>query len=82
MALYRQPKRSRALPLAGASPNPRNPDPAKELVTARGAAVEIASNISRLPVAWDGEVVSMRPPLLYRSRPGDLLVIVPPPTSQ
>jgi diacylglycerol kinase family enzyme len=52
-------------------------DPAKELVTAHVAAVEITSRASRLPVALDGEVIAMRPPLLYRSRPGDLVVFAP-----
>jgi diacylglycerol kinase family enzyme len=56
-------------------------DPAKELVSAHVAAVEITSRSSRLPVALDGEVVTMRPPLLYRSRPGDLVVFAPRPTS-
>jgi diacylglycerol kinase family enzyme len=56
-------------------------DPAKELVTAQVTAVEITSRSSRLPVALDGEVVTMRPPLLYRSRPGDLVVFAPRPTS-
>jgi diacylglycerol kinase family enzyme len=31
-----------------------------------------------LPVALDGEVEIMRPPLHYRARPGALSVIVPP----
>ena len=36
------------------------------------------SNTSRLPVALDGEVEIMHPPLQYRSRPEALRVIVPP----
>jgi hypothetical protein len=35
-------------------------------------------NTSRLPVALDGEVEIMHPPLQYRSRPEALRVIVPP----
>ena len=35
------------------------------------------SPFSRLPVALDGEVEMMHPPLQYRSRRGALLVIVP-----
>jgi diacylglycerol kinase family enzyme len=49
-------------------------DPAKELVKAEVVAVEITSRASRLLVALDGEVVTMRPPLFYRCRPADLLV--------
>jgi diacylglycerol kinase family enzyme len=52
-------------------------DPATELATVQVKAAEIRSRASRLPVALDGEVVVMRPPLLYRSRPGDLIVFAP-----
>ncbi len=54
-------------------------DPAADLATGRGASVEIRSRASRLPVALDGEVVTMRTPLFYRSRPGDLVVFAPRP---
>lgn len=54
-------------------------DPATELATARVSAAEIRSKASRLPVALDGEVVAMQPPLFYRSRPGDLTVFAPRP---
>jgi diacylglycerol kinase family enzyme len=39
--------------------------------------VQVRSKTSRVPVALDGEVEMMRPPLRYRSRPGALWVIVP-----
>lgn len=39
--------------------------------------VEVSSKTSRLPVALDGEVEMLHPPLRYRSRPGALSVIVP-----
>jgi diacylglycerol kinase family enzyme len=39
---------------------------------------EVQSKTSRLPVALDGEVEVLRPPLHYRSRPGALRVIAPP----
>jgi len=40
---------------------------------------EIRSKTSRLPVALDGEVEILHPPLHYRSRPGALRVIAPEP---
>lgn len=49
-------------------------DLADDLVTERAAAVEIRSRTSRLPVALDGEVEIMRPPLRYCSRPKALQV--------
>ena len=49
-------------------------DLADDLVTERVAAVEIRSRASRLPVALDGEVTVMRPPLRYHSRPKALRV--------
>ncbi len=54
-------------------------DPAADLTTARVAEAEILSRTSRLPVAVDGEVIVMRPPLVYRARPGDLVVFAPLP---
>ena len=39
--------------------------------------VKVSAKSSRLPVALDGEVEIMRPPLLYRSLPNALRVIVP-----
>jgi diacylglycerol kinase family enzyme len=39
--------------------------------------VEITARASRLPVALDGEVKTLKTPLRYRSRPGALQVIVP-----
>jgi hypothetical protein len=35
----------------------------------------------RIPVAMDGEVIFLRPPLLYRCRPGDLIVFAPQPAA-
>lgn len=40
--------------------------------------VEIGMGASRVPVALDGEVVTMRTPLRYRARPGALRVLAPP----
>ena len=54
-------------------------DPSKDLATAHVTQAEIRSRASRLPVALDGEVVVMGPPLRYRSRPGDLVVFAPAP---
>jgi diacylglycerol kinase family enzyme len=48
----------------------------KDLEVVRAASVEIQSRSSRLPVAFDGEVQVMRPPLRYRTRPGALTVLV------
>ena len=52
-------------------------DPALDVDTfqLQGAVIEAKS--SRLPVALDGEVEIMRPPLVYRSLPQALRVIVP-----
>ena len=47
--------------------------------TLRASSLEIAMNASRVPVAVDGEVETMSLPLAYRSRPGALRVIAPPP---
>jgi len=47
-----------------------------EIVCADSA--EIESRASRLPVAVDGEVRIMHPPLRYRARPGALQVFAPP----
>ncbi len=40
--------------------------------------VEIDMGASRVPVALDGEVATMRTPLRYRARPGALRVLAPP----
>lgn len=40
-------------------------------------SAEIMTATSRLPVALDGEVEMLSPPLLYKARPGALTVIVP-----
>lgn len=48
-----------------------------DLETLSVSAAEITSRASRIPVALDGEVRALLTPLLYRSRPGALAVIVP-----
>jgi diacylglycerol kinase family enzyme len=54
-------------------------DEARDLTHHRAPAAEIRSRASRLPVAVDGEVVRLRPPLRYRIRPRALRVLVPRP---
>jgi diacylglycerol kinase family enzyme len=54
-------------------------DQARDFETLRTGALEIAMGSSRVPVSIDGEVATLRPPLLYRSRPGALRVIAPAP---
>src|SRR6185437_11739332 len=49
---------------------------ARDIESFRLKALQVRSNTSRLPVALDGEVEMMHPPLQYRSRPGALRVIV------
>ena len=48
-----------------------------ELRTFSASTAEIISRTSRLPVALDGEVKMLRPPLHYRTRPGALRVFAP-----
>jgi diacylglycerol kinase family enzyme len=52
-------------------------DEAREFDTWRLGEAEIRSRASRLIVARDGEVETMRPPLRYRIRPGALEVLAP-----
>jgi diacylglycerol kinase family enzyme len=52
---------------------------ARDVESFRLSELEVCSKTSRLPVAMDGEVEFMHPPLYYRSRPGALRVIVPSP---
>ena len=55
-------------------------DQARDFAMLRGLGeVEIVSRASRLPVALDGEVAVLRPPLRYRSRPRALRVFAPAP---
>jgi diacylglycerol kinase family enzyme len=54
-------------------------DQAKDIETLHVRAAEIRSRASRLPVALDGEVETMHPPLRYRTRPGELRVLTPAP---
>lgn len=44
--------------------------------------LQVSAKTSRVPVALDGEVEVMHPPLHYRSRPGALRVMVPTSTSE
>lgn len=53
-------------------------DAGRDLVTMHARSTEIRTRSSRLPVACDGEVEIMRPPLRYRSRPASLTVFAPP----
>jgi diacylglycerol kinase family enzyme len=50
---------------------------ARDIESFRLKELQVRSKTSRLPVALDGEVEMMHPPLRYRSRPGALRVIVP-----
>ena len=52
-------------------------DPARDVDTFELTEAVIDAKSSRLPVALDGEVEIMRPPLTYRSLPQALRVIVP-----
>lgn len=54
-------------------------DAARDLDMMRLAEIEVGSRARRLLVARDGEVERLRPPLRYRSRPGALRVLAPPP---
>jgi len=49
----------------------------RDLESFRLRDFEVRAKMSRLPVALDGEVEVMHPPLHYRSRPGALRVIAP-----
>jgi diacylglycerol kinase family enzyme len=51
---------------------------ARDIESFRLEELEVRSKTSRLPVALDGEVEIMHPPLRYRSLPAALAVIVPP----
>jgi diacylglycerol kinase family enzyme len=50
---------------------------ARDIESFRLKELQVRSKTSRLPVALDGEVEIMHPPLQYRSRPRALRVIVP-----
>ncbi|MGV1015701.1 MAG: diacylglycerol/lipid kinase family protein, partial [Methyloceanibacter sp.] len=52
-------------------------DPARDLDTFKLREAHIDAKASRLPVALDGDVQILHPPLHYRSRPGALRVIAP-----
>ena len=55
---------------------------ARDVESFRLSDLEVRSKTSRLPVALDGEVEFMHPPLHYRTRPGALRVIVPRPAAK
>ncbi|MBM3544529.1 MAG: diacylglycerol kinase family lipid kinase [Alphaproteobacteria bacterium] len=55
----------------------RHPNPERDLDTFKLKEAEIDAKTSRLPVALDGDVQMLHPPLHYRSRPGALRVITP-----
>jgi diacylglycerol kinase family enzyme len=50
---------------------------ARDIESFRLKELQVRSKTSRLPVALDGEVEMLHPPLEYCSRPGALRVIVP-----
>ena len=50
---------------------------ANDLEMMQVVAAEIRTHASRVPVALDGEVETLRPPLRYRARPGALHVLAP-----
>jgi diacylglycerol kinase family enzyme len=52
-------------------------DQARDFEALQADAVEIRMRASRVPVALDGEVATMRPPLRYRIRAGALRVLAP-----
>ena len=54
-----------------------HPDPARDLDTFKLREADIDAKASRLPVALDGDVQILHPPLHYRSRQGALRVIAP-----
>lgn len=54
-------------------------DQAGDFETLRAEEVEIRMRTSRVHVALDGEVATLRPPLTYRVRPGALRVLAPAP---
>jgi diacylglycerol kinase family enzyme len=55
-------------------------DQAGDFETLEALEIEIGMGASRVPVALDGEVETMRLPLRYRARPGALRVLVPAPS--
>jgi diacylglycerol kinase family enzyme len=57
-------------------------NPGEDFATLRAKAVEIRMRASRMHVALDGEVVTMRPPLNYRVRSGALRVFAPAPPEE
>lgn len=56
-------------------------DQARDFDMLSAEEAEIRSRASRLPVALDGEIETLRPPLKYRILPGALRVLAPGPES-
>ncbi len=54
-----------------------HPDSERDLDVFQLREAEIDAKTSRLPVALDGDVLILHPPLRYRSKPGALRVITP-----
>ncbi|WP_242338431.1 MULTISPECIES: diacylglycerol kinase family protein [Anaeromyxobacter] len=52
-------------------------DPGRDVEALEVASVAIESHHRRLAVSVDGEVISQRPPIRYRIRPGALTVLAP-----
>jgi diacylglycerol kinase family enzyme len=52
-------------------------DSAGDLQVVKAGSAEIRARAHRLLVAMDGEVEAIRPPLIYRTRPGALTVLAP-----
>jgi diacylglycerol kinase family enzyme len=53
-------------------------DQARDFDVLHLTELEVRARPSRLPVATDGELLRLRPPLRYRIRPGELRVLAPP----
>jgi diacylglycerol kinase family enzyme len=58
----------------------RGLDEARDFEVHKLQSLEVRARTSRLPVATDGELLQLRPPLRFRIRPGELMVLAPPAT--
>ena len=59
----------------------RGLDEARDFDVLKLQSLEVRARTSRLPVSTDGELLRLRPPLRYQIRPGELLVLAPPPAN-
>ena len=59
-----------------------NKEKNNEMIVFDATDMKVASKLKILKVALDGEVVRLKPPLNYRTRPKALRVIVPQDLSQ